>query len=164
MSEGRHLHTHERGDGEAGSAGLIRASSIEDALEVLQVETPSGRLFSSLLAPAWEALREAGLPVGRNPRLAGVRGGSFVQGVDGSPELAEAEIMIASDVEPVISAHVEIRALPEARQRVLLTSVRRGEQQLQPQVAECPSALQSAHVSDIDERIGGLRAVIEGES
>jgi hypothetical protein len=49
-----HVHVHHRGDPEADSAGLVRVSSPEAALEYLNVRTPGGQLIEELLRHAWE--------------------------------------------------------------------------------------------------------------
>ena len=157
------VHTHDRGNEEASSAGLTRAKSTEDALEILHVGTPSGRLFSSLLAPAWDGLRAAGLPVGSNPRLARVLAASLVQGSDGSPELASADITIASDGSAPISGHAEVRPVLDDRQVVLLTELTDGADRLPPYVAESHSALKSAQFSDYPDRLSYLTEFLGGD-
>src|SRR6266853_1826865 len=57
------VHSGNLGKDEASTNGLLRASSLEDALELLGRETPAGSLARTLLAAVWQPLREAGLPI-----------------------------------------------------------------------------------------------------
>ncbi len=77
------VHTHERGDEEAQSAGLWRARDIGEGLELLGVESPTGRLVRLLLEAVWQDLRDAELPLQPMIGLRKVENASFLRGEQG---------------------------------------------------------------------------------
>lgn len=71
-----HVHSGPSGEAEAASAGLLRAKNHDEAAEVLGQKTPAGQLARQVLAVAWPALRDAGLPL---PQEVGVQRLSALQ-------------------------------------------------------------------------------------
>jgi len=57
------IHSDERGSDEATRAGLLRAKTLDDALDQLGRVSPAGALARSVLATIWSELRAAGLPL-----------------------------------------------------------------------------------------------------
>jgi hypothetical protein len=57
------IHVDKRGSQEAESAGLRRASTLDDALDLLGRVSRVGALTRSVLATVWDALKAAGLPL-----------------------------------------------------------------------------------------------------
>lgn len=64
------VHSHDRGAAEANAAGLLRADSLDEALDLLGRESPSAKLVHSILETIWPALLKAELPV---PRQVAIR-------------------------------------------------------------------------------------------
>jgi hypothetical protein len=77
------VHVHPRGDAEAHGVGLVRVKSVEEAMEYLEVLTPTGELLDRLLRPTWTELVAAEPQLPENLVLLGVHGASFVQGAAG---------------------------------------------------------------------------------
>lgn len=116
------VHSHDRGALEAEAAGLLRALSIEDALQLLHVETPAGQFFGEVFSRAWEALEEAGLGIGRQPRLTSVLHPAFEQSPDGGLESAEADIEAQSEGARA-NFHAEIRRRSGGTWQAILTDI-----------------------------------------
>lgn len=85
------VHVHPRGDAEAFGAGLVRVSSVEEALEFFEVRTPAGRIIEDLLRRAWAGLtaHENALP--QAVVVKRVSNATFRQG-EGSIDRASASI------------------------------------------------------------------------
>jgi hypothetical protein len=101
------VHTHDRGHDEARLAGLERVDSPEEALALLEVQTPAARAMEELLHPAWNALRLAGLPTPAAPRLRRVTNAVFVQGTDGIAS-ASCDLAIQGEAGQEITANVSL--------------------------------------------------------
>lgn len=154
------VHMNVAGSQEALVSGLTRVKTPEDALEVLEVKTPAGSLFAALVAPAWTALREAGVPVSDQPMLLSVVGAKFVQGAAGPAE-ATADIKFASPTAEPVEATFTYRV--EADGQVVVTARPRGSGSSQWQVAQvtlehAPTSIDpdvSESLADLDELLGG---------
>ena len=57
------VHSHDRGADEAKGVGLLRATSLDEALDLIGRESPSAKLVHSILETIWPAILKAGLPV-----------------------------------------------------------------------------------------------------
>ena len=77
------VHTHGRGDEEASAVGLLRAKDIDGALELLGVESPTGRLVRLLLELVWDDLRFVGLPLPTRFSFRKIENAAFIQGKSG---------------------------------------------------------------------------------
>ncbi len=74
------VHTHDRGDEEAVLAGLLRARDIDEALELLGVESPVLKLVRLMLEPIWDDLRGPQLPLAEKFKLHKVEDAAFIRG------------------------------------------------------------------------------------
>ena len=83
LLSGDEVHVHSRGDEEAGAVALIRVKTVEEVLEILEIETPSGQLICQLLAVVWQDLIDCGLPLSPKLEIRGVTEAAFVQGGHG---------------------------------------------------------------------------------
>lgn len=154
------VHTHERGDEEASSFGLLRVENIDDALDLLAVESPTGRFVRLLLEPIWDDLRKAGLPLMAGFNLRKIQNGVFVQGEFGL-ERATFNLETAAENGGTLRAEVDITRTEDEIRSVSLSDVSIDGQawetgaltiQLKKSV---PLPL-----SDLDEPLGELRETI----
>lgn len=77
------VHTHDRGEDEASSVGLLRAKDVDEALEHLGIERPARKLVRLLLEPIWNDLRAGGLPLLAEPNIRKIEDAAFIQGESG---------------------------------------------------------------------------------
>ncbi len=101
------VHTHDRGNEEADTAGLLRANDIGEGLELLGVESPSGKLVRILLDPIWQDLRNAELPLPPTIGLRKVENATFVRGERGI-ESAKFDLHLGSLSGGMLKASVDI--------------------------------------------------------
>lgn len=101
------VHTHERGNEEAGEVGLRRAVDVDEALEFLGVESPALKLVRLMLEPIWDDLRSLGLPLSEDPRLRKVEDASFIRGYAGI-EKAAFKLEATASTGGSLQAEVEI--------------------------------------------------------
>jgi hypothetical protein len=83
LLSGDEVHVHSRGNKEADAVALIRVETVEEVLEILEIETPAGQLICQLLAAVWQDLIDCGLPLSPNLEIRGVTEAAFVQGGHG---------------------------------------------------------------------------------
>jgi hypothetical protein len=119
------VHVHPRGDDEATQVALVRLKTTNDLLEFLGVQTPAGRQIESLLAPAWAALRSAGVPVGTAPTLISVISPAFVQGTEGLSS-ASCKLKVRVDDSAVLSGSAQFDFPGNKLEKVTLTDLRIG--------------------------------------
>ena len=74
------VHSHDRGGKEAEDAGLHRARSIDEALDLLGRVSPAGILAREVLATVWNQMRSAGMPLPPTVSLRRVGNLQFVPG------------------------------------------------------------------------------------
>jgi hypothetical protein len=116
------VHIHERGNDEAASVGLLRVNDIDEALERLAVESPTGSLARLLLEPIWADLRSAGLPVMAAFNLRKIGNAVFVQGESGL-ERATFNLETAAESGGTLQAEVDIRRMGDEIRSVSLSNV-----------------------------------------
>lgn len=154
------VHSGERGRDEAAEVGLLRARTIEDALEILQVETPARPVVLMMLAAAWDDLLRAGLPASAAPAVKRVRDPRFTQGTSGLEE-ATAVVQMSTpegvdfDVEARISLH------DMAIRRITMHSMADSPVSVQLDV-KLDTQL-TVPAPSISERLQDLREVLESE-
>lgn len=160
------VHTHERGDNEANHVGLVRARSIEEALDLFDVETPSGRLIKQLLETIWTDLLDAGLPLTPMFSLIGVSGARFIQGVHG-PSLASFTFKAKSPDGKMVQALTRIDAVDGIITKATLSEIAvEGEawqEKPLPLVISTNRAF-SLEPDDFQERLDALRVLLEEQS
>jgi hypothetical protein len=154
------VHTHERGDDEASSVGLLRVKNIDDALDLLAVESPTGRFVRLLLEPIWDDLRKAGLPLVQGFSLRKIENAVFVQGEFGL-ERATFNLETGAENGGTLRAEVDIRRTEDEIRSVSLSDVSIDGQAWETgaltihlnKSVPMPS-------SDLDEPLGELRETI----
>ena len=156
------VHTHERGDNEASSANLVRVRSIEEALEFLDVETPSGKLVGELLDTVWTDLRDAGIPLAPEFSLTGVSETRFIQG-DYGPSLASFVFRTRTPNGETVTAVTRVDAVDGIITEVTLSEITVEGKAWQgkplPLVVSTSKALR-LEPDDFQERLGALKAVM----
>lgn len=155
------VHVHPRGDTEARESNLARVDSLEDALDYLEVKTAAGAQLEAMLAPSWERLAQAGVPLGNSPMLLSVRDAQFVQGWAG-PSSASGSVRVRGEDGKMIFADVEIDVSSESMARVTMSNVRADDRSLEDVTVTAdyqPSDLDKDH-----ERMAALREVLGGDS
>ena len=153
------VHTHTRGDAEADAAGLRRAGEVDEALRILQLETPAGSLARKLILPVWEDLRAAGLPLSPDVSLCGVSDAAFVQG-EGLPTVARFRLQARTSDDRLLSAEVELRQSDSTINYVALADIRIGDDLWGPGATILsPNRRVETTPTDFDERMNALRAV-----
>ncbi len=155
------VHIHARGDSEALLANLTRAESIEDALECLDVQTPAGRLIEDLLRPAWQVLREAGLPVAAEPTLRAVAQTAFVEGIAGLAS-ADCRVKVPTESGALLTAQVEILISPDRIEHVRFRNVAVGDESLSDLEVEVEGPPQSDG-EEYGERLRALNELLGDE-
>ena len=156
------VHVHPRGDDEATGVGLIRLRTANDLLEYLGVQTPAGRQIGQMLAPAWEALRNAGLPIGGAPTLISVISPAFVQGTAGLAS-ASCKIRVRVEESAIFSGAIHIEFQGNGIQKVTLSDGRIGAGQLLPtEVVEVPAVVQEPF-EPYEIRLQDLLEVLEDD-
>jgi hypothetical protein len=154
------VHTHTRGDAEADAAGLRRAGEVDEALRILQLETPAGSLARKLILPVWEDLRAAGLPLSPDVSLCGVSDAAFVQG-EGLPTVARFRLQARTSDDRLLSAEVELRQSDSTINYVALADIRIGDDLWGPGATILsPNRRVETTPTDFDERMNALRAVL----
>lgn len=155
------VHTHRRGDAEALASQLIRAESIEDALECLQVQTPAGKLILELLTPAWSALRDRGLPLVVQPRLRAVARPVFVESINGL-ESVECEVQVPTQDGAVLTAHAFICIRGDGTEEVRFQGAQGGDEAL-PDVKVEVEAIRLEEAIQYSERLEALQELLGDE-
>jgi hypothetical protein len=116
------VHTHDRGDEEASSGGLLRAKDVDEALELLGIESPTGRLVRLLLAPVWIDLRAGGLPLLPEPNLRKIEDAAFTQGESGL-DRATFKLQTGAENGGTLRAEFDIRRTEEVIRSVSLRAI-----------------------------------------
>ncbi len=160
------VHTHERGNDEANLVGLFRAKSVDEALEFLDVETPSGILVKELLATIWVDLLDAGLPLTPTFSLRGVSEVRFVQGVHGL-ELASFTFKAKTPDGRIIQSLTRTDIIDGIITQATLSEITLGGETWQenplPLVISTNKSF-SSEPDDFQERISALRSLLEEQS
>lgn len=152
------VHTGDLGDTEAAECGLLRARSIEDALDVLQVKTPARQTLTDLFTAVWEDLRAAGLPFGSEVTLGGVQQPRFLQGSLGLSEVsALASLSTATGDQLQASVRFRIEGT-----RIVAVSVRStGASRVKADVEVVTDKPWAVDSPNLEERRRGIREVLE---
>ena len=156
------VHTHIRGDSEANRARLVRVKTAEEALEYLDVVTPSGRLIEQLLAPAWANLRQTALALSDHPSIVGVKNARFVQGVKG-PASAACELKTRASDGETIHAFVEIRTAEGIVTSVEFDNITHGGKQIAGPIQVQPNVGFAVEPDDYSQRLEALKSILKGE-
>jgi hypothetical protein len=154
------VHTHGRGDSEAGKANLARVDSLDAALEYLDVKTPAGEQLEAMISPSWPRVREAGLSVGEAPMLLNVKDVQFVQGWAG-PSSASGSIKVRGHDGEMITADVEVDVSTESDARLSLSNIRAAGKAVADIVVQAD--YEPGDIEDDTERLLALRALLEEE-
>ncbi|MFA4903923.1 MAG: hypothetical protein WC600_14415 [Desulfobaccales bacterium] len=115
-------HYHSRGDLESNEVKLVRVKSIEEALEYLDVETPTGKLMAQFLLPFWSSLIEEGLPLNKEMTILGISKARFVQGVRGLVH-ATCHLKTKTTEGRTLSAVVDIKPADETAEELILSNI-----------------------------------------
>lgn len=116
------MHTGKPGDAEARAAQLHRQKGADSALSFLGVETEAERSLKTLLAPAWSALRDRGLPIPAGAHMQHrVRATRFVQGDDGNASEAEGDLTVEVAAGQNLKAHVRLERVVAGTNRVTVS-------------------------------------------
>lgn len=161
------VHTHQRGDQEAGAANLTRFKSVDQALEFIGSRSPVGTEVRDILACVWGALAEQGFPNIDLPDRFAILSSRFVQGESG-PDLVEASVRLISDrygrVE--FSIHAAFRHGALSRVMVSNVTVSKCSVNLPPISVNCPDefkrGVETDERDDVRSRLAALRAVLGG--
>jgi hypothetical protein len=157
------VHTHHLGDAEARAASLGRVDSLEEALEYLDVETPTTGVFSQLLTAVWPELVAAGLPLSLEPSILTVTRTSFIQGAQGP---AEARCMMTARTQDgkTFRASVVIRSADGAMTGASFSDISVDGKLTQPhERAVAPTRKIATGWDAYGDRLAALREVIGGD-
>jgi hypothetical protein len=154
------VHSGSLGTDEAKAARLVRLTSLDEALEYLEVRTPSGEQLLSLLDPWWDALRREGLPLGNAPQLKSVGMVTFVQGTNG-PSDASGTISIGGADGILISGDLEISVPSGNSARLFLRNIHVGDVPRAEIMIEAP-AVPVVLQDSLEERLASLRKALGG--
>lgn len=154
------VHTHDRGNEEASLAGLLRAKDIDEALELLGVESPALKLVRLMLEPIWGDLRGKELPLPEKFKIRKVEDAAFVRGHAGI-EQARFKFETLTDKGGTLQAEVEIKREGEeltslAFRKISIDEQPFGDTKLDVLINK-PVPLPS---SDVDEPLAELRDII----
>lgn len=155
------VHSHARGEEEANAVGLLRAASVDDALEQLGRETPAGLLSRQILALIWSGLHEAALPLPKEVHVKAIQAAGFT-----ADELGHANGRLEFTAESergIIQVRVDVSQTDPNTISVHIVGV---------QVAHEPVELQTIHVtvpgelpritSPEKDRLAELRRIVGG--
>jgi len=160
------VHTHERGDNEANQVSLVRVTSIEKALEFLNVETPAGRLIKELLETVWVDLLDVGLPLTPMFSLMGVSGERFIQGTHGLSH-ASSTFKAKTPDGKIVQALTRIDTvdgiITEATLSEITVEGKAWQEKPLPLVISTNKAI-SLEPDDFQERIDALKVLLEEQS
>jgi hypothetical protein len=149
------VHKAESGEAEAASAGLQRADSIEQGLELLEYESPSTELARKLLEPAWDSLVEAGLPLQLPVVVKSVRDSKFKQGV-GDLKTAHFRLKGITGDGKTFETDVDLKT-SDNRRIISLSRVELDNQPLSDAVVEIEEARK---LEDYEDRLAALREIL----
>lgn len=123
-----HVHSHDRGANEANAIGLLRAKSVDDALDLMGTESPAGVLAKSVVGVVWSDLRAAGLPLPTEVSIRRVSDLQFVTDIAGH---ASGSLSFAFDAVPngQLTGKVSIAQIEEHRIHAELSSLQLNNQQ-----------------------------------
>lgn len=163
LISGDRVHAHPRGDGEASTVGLVRVKTVEEALEYFDVRTPAGELVEQLLAPGWEDLIRAGLPLTRHVSVVGISGARFVQGVRG-PSFAACRLKARTADGKTLKTAAEIHVAEGAVQKIRLSGIivddRRWDKD---ELTIAVNKKVEVEEKDYEERLRGLKEALGEE-
>lgn len=157
------VHVKEPGGVEAEDANLLRLDEVGKVMEALHVESPTGKMARSLLAPVWDELVESGLPAGRPFDLQGIDAPAFVRGDEGLKH-AEADIRTSGPGEgQQMAGHLTLELHRGAIEEVRIEEVTvDGEEQPdvviefdEPRPIETESPDYTERLAALDEILGG---------
>ena len=153
------VHSHDRGADEAAAVGLLRASTFDDALVHLGRASPVGTLAIRLLAPVWETLRQAGLPLPEQLAISRVAEGTFVSEPIG--RLSGSFRFSAVGSSGPISAKASIRPYElEGHIEVTLRNIVIAGKPRDPDSLQVVARGDLPSTPPIDERIAALRELV----
>jgi hypothetical protein len=118
------VHSGELGTSEAAAVGLLRAETLDKALELLGRESPALQLAKQLLAVVWNSMRQSSLPLGDEPSLQKIANVAFSYDSDG--RASGALTFVTRGNGGVLSAHASIRQLNKNIVGLDLTSITLG--------------------------------------
>ena len=152
------VHSGVRGEEEASANGLLRARTIEDALDILEIETPARVLLLTMFQAVWDDLRGAGLPILAAPELRRIREPRFKQGEVGLAD-ASAVVRLAAGTGAEIEARVRFVIEGARIVQVSMHSTQSSELELGAELkVERPW---NAPALDLNARLQDLRDVLE---
>lgn len=152
------VHVGDLGEAEAAQCGLLRARSIEDALDVLQVSTPARQTLTDLFTAVWEDLRAAGLPIDAEVSLGRVQEPRFVQGSVGLSEVS-ALTSLPTATGDQLQAYVRFKIDGARIVGVSVSSI--GTSPVKADVNVATDKPWAVEPPDMEERRRGLREVLE---
>lgn len=104
-----------RGDDEAEENNLLRARSVEDAMEKLELESPSTRLAQRLLEPVWGSINRIGdKQISDDVVVKSVKNTKFVQGKN---YIKEASFFMKAKDDEGVEMHADVNIYTESDQR-----------------------------------------------
>jgi hypothetical protein len=106
-----HVHSGPSGEAEANDAGLIRAKNHDVAAEVLGQNTPAGQLARNVLAVAWPALIQAGLPLPAEVKVQRLTALQF--SADAAGHASGSLGVLVKSPSGTLSGHFELRQVGE---------------------------------------------------
>lgn len=153
------VHSHNRGDSEASDANLARVSSMEQALDYLDVRTVAGEQLEAMLAAFWSPLAAEGVPVGRAPMLLSAKGVQFIQG-PGRPVSAEGSIRVHGEGGGVVSGKLVIDNSGNGFARLTFSDIEFNDESLAD--VEVRAEVEELSDGGESERLAALREMMEG--
>jgi len=156
------VHVHTRGNLEASQAGLIRVSTIEDALEYLEVETPAGQLVRQLLEPLWHQIVISGVPVAERSTILGASQAQFTQGERALRRARFVLKTLGTDDKP-LRATVDVGLTDGAVTNIEFRDVRLGNEVLSKVYQIKIEGTEASLDSGYPERLEALRSAIGAE-
>ena len=153
------VHTHQRGDAEALTARLMRAETIEDALECLHVQTPAGGTIQALLAPAWAGLRDQGLPLVAEPMLRAVARPVFIEGTMGL-ESVECQLQAPTTTGAVLTARVHVQIRDNGFEEVHFRDIKVGAETRPDLTVEVAAPVEHDDEASYRERLAALQELL----
>lgn len=154
------VHSHERGIDEASRAGLVRAKTVEEALEYFEIANPARKLVEQLLRDVWNETVQGELPVERDLAVISVSEARFVQGITGLSQASchlKVKALEGKTLEANTEMHIEDGRATEISFANIVID---GEHWKDSQVVIRPNKVVGLPKDDYDERLKALKELL----
>jgi hypothetical protein len=157
------VHSHERGQSEAESVGLLRAKTIDDALDLLGKQSPAGALARKMLQSVWSEMRANGLPLPDTMSLSKV---TYIEFTTDQAGQASGNLTLSAHTERgLFSARIQVVQLAPNIIQAKLTNVSIDKGPWHSQEIEITAKGELPHIARPEsDRLRDLQHILGGDA